>query len=49
MKFSLLIILLTVKWLKSIEAVEKLSSCSARLDDGRIIDLKALDNPGSPR
>jgi len=35
--------------LKSIEAVEKLSSCSARLDDGRIIDLNTLDNPGSPR
>lgn len=29
--------------------VEKLGSCKAKLDDGRIIDLSSLDNPSKPR
>jgi hypothetical protein len=28
---------------------QKLSSCSAKLDDGKIIDLKLVDNPNNPR
>ena len=34
---------------KSIYSPSKLSDCSCKLDDGKIIDLKTLDNPSNPR
>ena len=29
--------------------VDRITTCKAKLDDGRIIDLTSLDNAGSPR
>jgi len=34
---------------KNIYSPTKLSDCSCKLDDGKIIDLKALDDPSKPR
>jgi len=46
---SLITLLITIHSLQSIDAIKPLSLCSVELDDGRVIDLKSLDNAESPR